>query len=697
MAAASPSSTVSGLAWGGLAIRFRRHICLLQKWWWIVLLATSAGALAGAWWCWSQPALFVSSGRMMVGGRMSLPENVSYSEEIANFFGTQIELMQSPDVLRRASERVQTDAPDVAPGPVRLDVAQLPHTAIFIFTATGDQPAYTQKILDACMDEYIAMKREMRSERSETTASAITDQLLRVDNEMRADEEALLDFQKKNNIGSLQEEANSAAQYLGLQKRQLADLRSETRLLELLDLDQNIDRRARGGDGAKSPDDGPRTTSGGAGPDAEYLRARQQLAVLEAQRDEFAKVLRPKHPTMVQLAQEIAQQQTVLSTLKNQSADRVKSRRGSIALEMQALEKTVAEWEEKSLALNAKLSDYNRIKSRLDRTKTVYDQLTLVSKNVSVSRGIDQDLLSVLQRATPAQMRRTQLAKGLGIGIGGGLAAALAFLFLLNRLDDRMNSMHEFRANFDEKVVARIPSEKGETRMKPLEFNDQRHAFAEAFRALRSSIFFMPVEGKAPKTLLITSAVPGEGKSTVASNLAITIAFSGARVLLVDGDLRRGALHARFGLENKCGLTDVLQNEASVLRATRATPVPNLFLIPRGSNVEHPGELYLGKAMEQFLREVYPEYEYVVIDSSPVMVADDSTSLAPKIDATLFVIRFANSSARRCRESLEMLKTRQANVIGVVCNAVEDLRQDYYGYAEYYASGEKTTPAGAAS
>jgi Mrp family chromosome partitioning ATPase len=113
-------------------------------------------------------------------------------------------------------------------------------------------------------------------------------------------------------------------------------------------------------------------------------------------------------------------------------------------------------------------------------------------------------------------------------------------------------------------------------------------------------------------------------------------------------------------------------------------------LIPRGSNVGHPGELYLGPAMEHLLKEVYAEYDYVIFDSSPVMVADDSTSVAPKIDATIFVVRFSNSSARRCRESIEMLKTRQANIIGVVCNAVPNLQQDYYGYAEYYTSAGKS-------
>ncbi len=680
MESLSKPSSMRAAWWMTLQAGARRYFCLLQKWWWVVLLATTGGAFLGSWTAWRQPTVYVSSGRMMVGGHVTLPENVSYNEEFANFFGTQVELMQSPEVRRRAADRVQAGDPGIEPCSVQVVVQQLAHTSLFVFQATGAQPAYTQKILNAVMEEYIAIKREMRSERSENTASAIGDQMLRVDREIRADEEALLQFQKKNNVGFMQEESGSASQYLVSLKSKLADLQGEKQLLDLLDIDQNIDRNA----GAASPLSLDEAKLSGAGPEVEYLRARQQLALLEAQIVEQGKSLRPKHPMMVQLAQDVAQQKTVIETLRKQSGDRIKSRRKSIDLQIQTTQKSIDEWEKKALALNEKLSDYNRIKTRLDRSKSIYDQLIMNRNNISVSRGIDQDMVSVLERGTPAFPRKPHVARGLAAGGGIGLIASLAFLFLLNRLDDRMNAMHEFRAQFAEKVIGQIPSAEGEKDAKLLVHSDQRHAFAEAFRALRSSIFYMPFEGKAPKTLFVTSAVPGEGKSTIASNLAITIAFSGSRVLLVDGDLRRGALHARFGVENKCGFTDVLTNDSSALRATRATSIPNLFLIPRGSSVEHPGELYLGRGMELFLKEVYEEYDYVIFDSSPVMVADDSTSLAPKIDATLFVVRFGCSSARRCRDSLEMLHTRQANVIGVVCNAVEDLRQDYYGYAEYY-------------
>jgi capsular exopolysaccharide synthesis family protein len=236
-------------------------------------------------------------------------------------------------------------------------------------------------------------------------------------------------------------------------------------------------------------------------------------------------------------------------------------------------------------------------------------------------------------------------------------------------------------------VLAKIPKEEGAGDLLTLDPGDTRMAFVESMRALRSSIFYMPVEGRQPKTFLITSAVPNEGKSTIAANLAITLSVAGSKVLLVDADMRRGSLHEKFGLDNSVGIGDVFALRTDADEAARPTKFPNLFLMACGMKIGHPGESFLGKKTDELLREIYTKFEYIIFDSSPVLVADDTTSLAPKIDAVIFVVRFAFSSARRSREAIELLKKRQVNLIGVVCNGVNQLMQDYYynKYPEYYA------------
>jgi len=681
------------VVWSRFLNKLYRYRLLLKRRWWVLLLTMSLGLGATAWWVSVQPPLFLSAARMMVSGKVSIPEGATYSEELGNFFGTQIELMQSGEVRRRAEERVQSVQPELQPVPVRLEVGQLKGAAIFVLKATASDAAYTRAFLDAVMEEYIVSKKEMRSEKSETTVTAITEELVRLEKELRLGEEELLAFQKENNVGFLQEEGNSAAAYLVTLNRQLANFRTEHDLLKLLDLDQNIDRVQKSASD-KTPDGQPNQDSvlSSFGPEAEYLKAKQQIELIKAQRDDFAKVLRPAHPTMVQFEQDIAKLETLISTFRTQSIEQLKTRRESIALQMQNLEKVVKEWEAKALDLSQRMADYNRIKSKVDRSKSVYERLLTSLRNVGVGERIDQDTVSILERASTPISVRPGLLKTILIGVGGGAVAGLAIFFLLDQIDDRMTSFAEFQDRFPERVLAQIPQEKHKGDLPYVARDDSRHAFAESFRSLRSSIFYLPVEGASAKTILVTSAVPNEGKSTVATNLAVTLAFGNSKVLLIDSDVRRGNLHDVFGVTNSCGLGEVLRGEASVADAIQQTRVDGLSLLPRGGVLDHPAEHFLSKSADAMLQAVHAEYDYIIIDSSPVMVADDTASLAPKMDACIYVVRFSFSSSKVSRKALDTLNSRKANVMGVVCNDVHASMPEYYyyyQYSEYYGAKAK--------
>jgi capsular exopolysaccharide synthesis family protein len=281
---------------------------------------------------------------------------------------------------------------------------------------------------------------------------------------------------------------------------------------------------------------------------------------------------------------------------------------------------------------------------------------------------------------------RPGLIKSLLIGLGIGALAGIGILLLLDRIDDRMASFGEFQHQFSENVLGQIPKEKTKGRVTLLQPDDARHVFAESYRNVRSSIFFMPYEGPRPKTMLVTSSVPNEGKSTISSNLAITMALSGARTLLIDGDLRRGALREAFGISSKIGFSEVLKQEVNWQEVVVPTTYPNLFILPRGKTLGQPSEHLLRDSTDALLRDMYSHYDYIIIDSSPVLAADDSTSLAPKIDATLFVVRLSYTSARLTRKSLELLYNRQVNVPGVILNYVDTSLPEYYyyQYSEYY-------------
>ncbi len=423
------------------------------------------------------------------------------------------------------------------------------------------------------------------------------------------------------------------------------------------------------------------------GPEGDYLKAKQALQLLKAEKDTLSKDLRPKHPKIIKLNDEIAKSENLIKLYRADTVEKLETRRKSIGKQMENLQSNIKEWESKALDLSQRLAQFNRVKGKVDRLKTLYDRLTNNLKEVNVSQTVDgSDQISIMEKASPPISVRPGLLKSLLIGLVCGAIAGILILLLLDRIDDRMASFGEFQHQFSENVLGQIPKEKTKGRVTLLQPDDARHIFAESYRNIRSSIFFMPYEGPRPKTFLITSAVPNEGKSTISANLAITMALSGARTLLVDGDLRRGALRETFGISSKIGLSEVLQQEVNWREVVVPTAYPSLFMLPRGKALGQPSEHLLRDSTDPLLKELYDQYDYIIIDSSPVLAADDSTSLAPKIDATLFVVRLSYTSARLTRKALELLYNRQVNVAGVILNYVDTSLPEYYyyQYSEYY-------------
>jgi capsular exopolysaccharide synthesis family protein len=274
--------------------------------------------------------------------------------------------------------------------------------------------------------------------------------------------------------------------------------------------------------------------------------------------------------------------------------------------------------------------------------------------------------------------------------VGGiaGLVFGLGLLFLSMLLDDRIVSADELQERFSEALLGQIPKESVKGGLNVLLLGAKQHVFAESYRNLRSTLHFMSFEDVRPKTFLVTSAVPGEGKSTVAANLAITIAAGGAKTLLVDGDLRKGVGHEYFSLGASPGLSNVLAEQIPWRSALCSTELENLAVLPRGEVISGTSERFLSQHTDTLLKEIYGEFDCIIVDSAPVLANDDTASLAPKIDATLFVVRAGVSSSRLTRSALEALRRRQVNVLGLVLNAADGKSAEYYyyhKYGEYYS------------
>jgi capsular exopolysaccharide synthesis family protein len=668
--------------------KLQRYTNLLRTRWWLLLVGIPIGAVAPlVLWQFATPG-FVSLGRMIVNVKLAIPEGSVYTEEWANFPGTQAALMQSGIVVERAHARVAAFNPDLSRQKVSLKVSVLPKTTIFILQATSTDAQYSQAFLQSAMEEYVNLKKEMRARTSDTTFAGLTEEVLRLEKELRKSDQDLVQFQSTNSLVLLQDQGNTAGNYLALLNNRLAAQKSEYQLLQNLTLDQNLDRLQQlNGSLASSNDSADKPISPMADRlDADYLKARQQILLLKAEQSDWAQSLRPKHPKMLAFGEEVARRERLLDIFRQQSADQLDSRKASLALQIQNLEKDVREWEAKTLELNRKTAEYQRLKASGARIQALYDRLLATMQTLDVNREISPESVTIMEKASTALPDRTAVSKQSLIGSLVGVALTLLLLLFLDRLDDKVNSLADLQELLDEPVLAQIPKEKtqrlkGELAL--LQPDETRHAFIEAYRNLRSSLLCFGHAAERPRIILVTSSEPDEGKSLTSANLALALAQSGSRVLLIDADMRKGVLHGSFGLPAEPGLSEALAHSLNWSEAVQPTKTPNLSLLPHGGFTQRASELFISAPAAKILTEGAANYDFVILDTAPVMAADDVTSLAPHADGVLFVIRSERTSGRVARAALELLYRRRIRVLGLVLNAVRPGSAGYYNYHKY--------------
>jgi capsular exopolysaccharide synthesis family protein len=579
---------------------------------------------------------------------------------------------------------------DGKPLAVELAVKQAPKSSVFVVEASGSEPAYTQAYLDSLMNEYLEYKKNVRKVVSGDTLASISEQVLRLERDLKADQDALTTFEQSNNLAILQEEGAIAGGYLARLKTQLSDYKLESQLLDATALEQDMNGAGTTNFAGSLVDSLREQNSAPSAATVERQSAFQQVELLKIEREKLSKYLRPKHPKIVKLDADIERGQKLLELYRNQNRGQLATARQALKMRADSVQASIREWEVKVVDANARIAEAERLKLNVNRTQSLYDRLVTLLQNVDISRNIDQATLAILESASPAERSYKKELAALALAIFGGLALGGGIIVLITVRDDRFTSVIEVNATLGDAVVGLLPevTQKGEVTMSLLEHNDPRYMYAESYRSLRSALLFLRVEGERPKVLLITSAVPNEGKSTIAANLARTLALGGSRVLLVDADLRKGRLHEMMGLQCEPGLVELLHQPDNLDSVIQRDSLQNFAFLSRGKALGHAGDLFLGQAFDQVLARMRQQFDYVLIDSSPVFAADDATTLAPKVDGTLFVVRGNFSSVRQVREALELLHQRQAKVLGLVFNRADASARSYYyyKYADYHRS-----------
>jgi capsular exopolysaccharide synthesis family protein len=274
---------------------------------------------------------------------------------------------------------------------------------------------------------------------------------------------------------------------------------------------------------------------------------------------------------------------------------------------------------------------------------------------------------------------------GLLVGLVLGASMALA--------DQRVRSVEEVSAAAGVPilgVIPRMPRSQGEQTRGRQVYLDPMSEVAEAYRAVRTAVFF----GPRARTVLVSSAERGEGKSTLAANLAIAMTETGHRVLLMDADLRVPSQHRIFGADNDVGVSSVVAGRAAVERAIYATSIRGLELMPCGPAPFNPSETINNQMFANLLAEMGARYDYVVVDSPPVLAVTDARILGAMCELTVMVVRADRSSRRAVADARDGLLGFGANVLGVVVNDGPRDRQRYgyyggYGQAQREVAGRR--------
>ena len=681
--------------------RIQKFIAFLRKYWWVPVLTLTLALGAAMSYFLLAPPTFVSKASMWETEKLRLPEGATFSEDPQSYLGTQTELIRSGRMRQLTLARLQAAGTNTVPRgrdgqplKVELAVKLAPKSSVFVVEASSSNPAYTQAYLDSLLNEFLEYKKNVRKVVSGDTLASISEQVLRMERDLKADQDALTTFEQSNNLAILQEEGTIAGGYLARLQTQLSDYKLESQLLEATALEQDLTGAGTTNFAGSLVDSLREQNSAPSAATVERQSAFQQVELLKIEREKLSKYLRPKHPKIVKLDADIERSQKLLEIYRNQNRDQLATARQALKMRADSVQASIRVWEVKVVDANARIAEAEHLKLNVNRTQSLYDRLVTLLQNVDISRNIDQATLAILESASPAERSYKLELSLLALAILGGLALGGGIIALITIRDDRFTSVVEVNATLGDAVVGLLPevTQQGEAAMSLLELNDPRYMYAESYRSLRSALLFLPGSGERPKVLLITSAVPNEGKSTVAANLARTLALGGSRVLLVDADLRKGHLHKMLGLQCEPGLGELLRQPDNLDRVIQRDSLQNFAFLSRGKASGHSGDLFLSQAFDQVLARMRRQFDYVLIDSSPVFAADDATTLAPKVDGTLFVARGNFSGARQVREALELLRQRQAKILGLVFNRADTSARSYYyyKYADYHESEGKS-------
>ena len=576
-----------------------------------------------------------------------------------------------------------------------LRVVLEPNTRIIDIHYRSPNKELAARVVNTLANTYIEQNFKTRFESTMQASDWLSRQLVDLQMKVETSQEKLVRYQKEHQILGIDDKQNITTAKLDELNKELTMAESERMQKE------SVFRLAESGDteSAAAVSDGSAQGKSSENTSVLLERLQEQKADLKIQIAQFSTQFGPAYPKLAQLNNQV---QEIDAQVQNEIKKVAGRLRGDYLAALQRenmLRDALEVQKQQENKLNESAIEYSLLKRDFETNRTLYEGLLQKLKEAGVTAGLRSNNIRPVDIArTPGSPAEPNIPRNLGFALVLGLTSGVGLAFLLEGVDNTVRTPEQAQAISGLPSLGMIPLgsktlSEGNARglsvaaskeaVELITISRPQSQMSESYRALRTSLLLTSV-GAPPKIILITSALPQEGKTTTSINTATVLAQKGTRVLLIDADLRRPSIHKTLGMGPRAGLSNVLTGGTTVQQATvRSALLPNLFILPAGTPPPNPAELLASAQMVDLLAELREQYDHIVIDTPPTLSVTDAVVLSTRADAVVLVIRSGQTTKPALRRSRDILAQVNARISGVLLNAVDLNSPDYYYYYEY--------------
>lgn len=606
----------------------------------------------------------------------------------------------SVNTLEQTTDLLQPDSAQtsevLAAFKSNLNVALRPNTRLIEIRYRSPEKSVAARVVNTLIGTYIEQNFKTRFESTMQASDWLQKQLADLQIKVETSQEKLVKYQKDHDILGIDEKQNIITAKLDELNKELTSAESDRMEKE------SLYRLVQSGDTeAALAAAGDESMGGGGSSNGSLLleRLREQEADVKIQVAQLSTQFGPSYPKVVQLTTQLKEVDSQVKLEVTKIAARVRASYLASLQRENMLSAAMEQQKQDANQLNESAIEYSLLKRDVDTNRTLYEGLLEKLKEAGVTAGLRSNNIRPVDKArVPTAPAEPNVPRNLAFALALGLSTGIGLAFLLEGLDNTVRTSEQAQLISALPPLGMIPlgskvTENG-TRQRlavasskeAVELVTQsrpQSQMAESYRALRTSLLLTSL-GAPPKTILITSALPQEGKTTTSINTAIVLAQKGTRVLLIDADLRRPSIHKTLGMGPRTGLSNVLTGNATLQQAiVRSSLLPSLYVLPAGTPPPNPAELLASTNMKDVLAELREQYDHIVVDTPPTLSVTDAVVMSTRADAVVLVIRSGQTTKQALRRARDLLMGVNARVCGVLLNAVDLRSPEYYYYYEY--------------